>query len=495
MKRTALVFLSIFFAIIINVNAQSSLSDGEKAIKNKDYAKALTIAKEFIDSNNTSDAVKLLIQLEQKNLTDKKLFEYFGDAYSKMNVTENAINYYAKAETIDSLDVSLKFKAAELLYKAERYKEAVNKYLRIAQIDPNNAKAFLQGATILYKAKLYADAAVMFEKYLALDQTKDAFEKISKAFIEAKNYEKCYNYSVDGLKKFPQSNILIKNAAVSSFTLANIELKNHIDSLKNIQSDKPAVQNGKMPEKAAKKYADAAKYYSMLPDSLLTVNDLKSAGVAFQRINDDVNMIKYYEKVVLKDSTQSGLFMDMASKYFRDKNYELAIKFYQGKIKNDPNYEPAHRYLGFAYFGWEKWDEARQSFLNAKKLLDTTFTTNYWLAQTYTKMDSTEQAADQFVKILKLAEGKESKYKEEILIASNFLGQRAFKKGNFSNAITYISKANQLKPGDWRYMEMLGVCYHQLENFDEAIKWYKLTLKSNPKSEVAKKGLRRLSAD
>lgn len=42
---------------------------------------------------------------------------------------------------------------------------------------------------------------------------------------------------------------------------------------------------------------------------------------------------------------------------------------------------------------------------------------------------------------------------------------------------------------------MIAVSYHQLQNFDEAIKWYRQVLKLNPKSEIAKKGLRRLSAD
>jgi tetratricopeptide (TPR) repeat protein len=44
-------------------------------------------------------------------------------------------------------------------------------------------------------------------------------------------------------------------------------------------------------------------------------------------------------------------------------------------------------------------------------------------------------------------------------------------------------------------METLGACYFTLQNNDEAIKWYKAALKYNPNSEIAKKGLRRLSAD
>ena len=41
-------------------------------------------------------------------------------------------------------------------------------------------------------------------------------------------------------------------------------------------------------------------------------------------------------------------------------------------------------------------------------------------------MDSLDQAADQYVTILKLTEGKEKEYKDYILEAVATLGQRAF---------------------------------------------------------------------
>ncbi len=463
MKKTALLFIGIFFVLSFNINAQSSLADGEKAIKNKEYSKVLTIAKEFIDSNNTTDALKLLIQLREKNFSDIKLYEYLGDTYSKMNVAENALINYEQAEAMDSLNIQLKFKSAELLRKSKRYKEAGNKYLKIIQIDPNNKKAILETATILYLAKYYSEAATYYEKYLAFEQTKEVYQKISKAFLESKNYEKAYKYAVEGLMKYPEDVALNKNAAISSFSL--------------------------------QKFEEAGKYYSALPDSLMTISDLKNAGRAFQVIKADSVAIKYYEKVIIRDPSQSSLFMDMADNYYRNNNFEQAIKYYLAKINITPQYEPAYRNMAFVYFKMEKWDDARISFLKAKELVDTTFTTNYWLTQTYNRMDSLDQAADQYVYILKLAEGNEKLYKNEILEANGALGQRAFQKKNYNGAITYLVRALQLRPNEWRYMEILGASYHQLQNYDEAIKWYRAVLKYNSKSEIAKKGLRMLSAD
>lgn len=464
MKRASIIIVSLIFLMSYKLIAQNYYEDAEKAIKKKDYATALKISKECLDKDSASTALKILIQLREKDYkNDKQLFEYLGDAYAKMNVAELAITNYAEAEKYDSLDIALKFKAADLLSKSKRYTEAVNKYLKVIAIDPNNKIAYLKAATIFYSAKLYADAATMYEKYLLIDQSKEAYENITKAFRETRNYEKAYKYAVEGLSKYPGNAVLAKSAAIGAFGL--------------------------------QKFDEAGKYYSTIPDSLLTVSDLKNAGIAFQMVKADSIAIKYFEKVVMKDSTQSGLFMTMADNYYRNNNFEQAIKYYEAKISIDPKFEQAYRNMAFVYFRTEKWDNARQAFLKAKELVDTTFQTHYWLAQTYTKMDSTEQAAELYLKILKLTEGKEKQYKEEILLANDFLGRRAFQKKNYQAVITYISRALQLKPSEWRFMEMLGVSYYVLQNYDEAIKWYRAVLKLNPKSEVAKKGLRMLSAD
>jgi len=491
MKRTSLIFLGIYFVLAIGIRAQDAVADAEKAIKNNDFPKALAIAKELTDKNETSEALKILIQLREKDPLDKNLFVCLGDAYAKMNVGELAITNYTEAERLDSLDIKIKFKTADALYKQKRYTDAVNKYLKVIAIDPNNKEAYLQAATIFYSAKLYADAAVMYEKYLGIDQSKDAYENIARAFLEIRNYEKAYEYSVQGLAKYPNNIALNKDAGLSAYALGSFAMKNYQDSSKVVSEEKAK----ELLAKAKQKYADAGKYYSLVPDSNLTVSELKNAGTSFQSIGADSIAIKYFEQVVKKDSTQSGLFMDMANTYFRNKKNDLAIKYYQAKINVDSTYEPAYRYMGSACYGNNDYEGARKAFLKATILDDKNIDSRYWLIQTYLRMDSTKQAAESYGKFIDMTEGNESEYKDRLLEANGFLGQRAFIGKNYSGAITYLGRANRLKPNDSRLMEMLGACYHQLQNYDEAIKWYRAALKSNPRSEVAKKGLRMLSAD
>lgn len=464
MKKQAVILAVLLLLIVVNIlNAQNKVAVAEKAIDKKDYAAAYTIAKEYLDMDSASTALKLFIRLREKDYDGKNLYESIGDSYAKMNVAELALTNYAQAEALDSLDINLKFKIAELLYKQKRYTEAVNKYLKIFSLDPHNAKACLEAARILYLAKLYADAAIMFEKDLLLEQPLEAYQKITKSFLEIRNYEKAYNYAVDGLNKYPDDLILKKNAALSSFGI--------------------------------KKFDEAAKYYASLPDSILTVNDFVNAGRAFQLSKIDSMAITYFEKAIKKDSTLSSIYMDLANYNYLNKNYDAAVKYYVAKINADPNYEPAHRYVAFVYLKQERYDEMRACLLKATSLNDTIVSSHFWLAQAYKHLDSLEQASDQYQKILKLVNGKENQYKDEVLDANLFLGQRAFNKKNYDGAIPYLRKAIQIKPNDETATIMLASSYHQLQNFEEAIKLYKRTLQINPKNEAAKKGLRMLSAD
>lgn len=463
LNRIKLIFLYLSFIGFTHLSGQNILSDVQKAIEKKQYENVYSTAKDLLNKDSTNLALKILILLQSAGYNNKDVYESIGDAYSKLGVYELALTNYEQAESIDSLNTALKFKSADILYKQKKYTEAVNKYLKIISIEPTNAKAYLSAATIFYQAKLYTDASLMYEKYLALEKSLDAYQKITKALLEIRNYEKVYAFATEGLSKYPNDFTLMKNLALASYAL--------------------------------KKFDESAKYYSSIPDSLLNINDYENAARAFQQIKDDTNAIKYFEKVIQLDSTRSSIYMDLANNLFKNQNYEQAIKYYKAKIKIEPDYELAYRFMGFSYIQLKNYDEARKSLLNAATLNDTIVNTHYYLAQAYKGLDSLDLAAEQYKKIINLAEQKENQYKDQFIEANYFLGQRAFNKKNYATAITYLKNVLQFKPNDVGTLEMLGLSFHQLGNTEEAIRIYKKVKQLNPKSEVAKKGLRMLSAD
>lgn len=460
MKRIALILFLGF--LTINLFAQDKIAVAQKAMDKKDYKTVFTIAKELLESGDANNASRFLIQLRAVNFSDPKLPELLGDAYAKMGVNELALLNYEEAEATDSLNISLKFKSADILEKQKRYTDAVNKYLKIQSIDPKNAKAYHEAADILFRAKLYADAGKMYEKYLELDKSKEAYENITKAFYEAHNWEKTYQYGNKTIELYGSNDQINKYLATAALQL--------------------------------KKYEEAAKFYSQVPDSMLTVNELERVGRAFQAINDNSTAMKYFEKVIKLDSTRSSIYFDLGNNFFREKKFEDAVKYYSAKAKADSTFEPAYRFMGFAYFQMGKYEDARVNLLKSIEMNPNELNTNYFLAQTYKGLDSLDRAAEVYKDILTIVGNNESEQKDKVLEANAFLASRMMSKKNYAGAIQYLQKVERLKPSLDVY-RMLASCHLSTGNNDAAIAYAKKVLKSNPNDADMKKILRVLSAD
>ncbi len=475
MKRITLFLIVVFFAV--NVFAQDKLATAQKAFDKKDYKTTYSIAKELLDAGDGSGANRLLIQLREVNYEPRMVYEYLGDSYVKMGVNELAILNFEEAEKLDSLNVDLKFKNAKLMVKQKKYTDAINKYLTIVKIDPNNASAYLEAATIMYQAKRFADAALLYEKYLDKDQTKDAYLKISRALLEIRNFEKVYSFGIAGLQKFPDEVQLLKNTAIAAYAL--------------------------------KKYEDAAKYYSQVPDTMLTVNELENTARSFQMIKDDTNSMKYFEKVVKAEPARSSIYMELANGFFRDKKFGESAKYYEAKTKADSTNETAWRYLGFSHYQFREnadsiasnpnfkrsqLEKARVALLRSVALNDTNFTNRNFLIQVYTALDSTQALLNQHKEMLSLIGNKESEFKDQYISSNMALGYNAYERKAYAAAIPYYLRLLKYK-SDMSTLKILMSCYLQSGNNDEAINFARRIQRIDPNDKDAKKVLRALSAD
>lgn len=459
------IFLSAaLFLFLASLSfGQSETENAFKLISKKDFNSALSIAKSLLEKDSTGSAIKILLTLRQADENNKFIYEYLGDAYAQQGISELALINYDNFEKLDSLEMSVKLKSADLLYKAKRYKDAVNKYLQVLKIDSTNSQANKNIGSIFYQAKMYADAVRFLEKDLYNDQSTQIYEQLGRSLLEARNYKRALEICAEGLAKYPEDSQLKKMAALAAFYL--------------------------------KQYEESLSYYMSAPDSALGITDFIRAAKISQVVKKDSVALVYYNKALQADSTLKDIYMDVANLYYMFKNYDKSIEFYIKKTKADSLYEPAYRFLGFAYMQKQNFDSSRIALKHAVALDDSLVSSHFWLAQDYRSLDSVSQAQSEFINLLKMVQGKENNYKNEIAEANGFLGQLAFEKKNYTQAIGYLSKAVSLKPDILSFTVLLASAYHSNNDVDNAIRMYKRVLVLDPKNEIAKKGLRMLSAD
>jgi uncharacterized protein YebE (UPF0316 family) len=72
--------------------------------------------------------------------------------------------------------------------------------------------------------------------------------------------------------------------------------------------------------------------------------------------------MKYFEKVIKRDSTRANLYMELGNGFYRDKKYTEAIKWYEAKTKSDSSQVTGRATMRFMVHNqsvqpscWHKW--------------------------------------------------------------------------------------------------------------------------------------------
>ena len=442
MKKTFIALLLLLF-VFGQTLAQDKVKTAENAVKNKDYNTALQIAKEFLDMDSAKTALHILIKIESNNVVNKELYEMIGDSYAKQEVVELALLNYGKAEALDSLDKNIKFKTAELLYKDKRYTDAVNKYLTIIAIDSADTKALYNTANIFYLAKMYPDAAIFFDKYLVYEHLNGSYLKAAKSNLEARNYQKAYDYAFLAAEKDTNDSEVVKIIAVSAAWLG--------------------------------KYDESLSYYSKVEDSTLSksdIRDLINAGRNCRSTRKDSLALIYFNKVLNIDSTYKDVFWDVATLNYTLGDYDTAIIFFDKFLAEKPGFEPAIRFKAFAYLQKKDYDKTREHLLEALALNDTLVDTYFWLAQSYKALDSLSRSGEVMEKMIKFCEGNPNLYEKQLYDAYGFLGQTSYEKKNYGASIPYLLKALSYKSDNLNFTFMLANAYNVMKDTESAKKYF-----------------------
>ena len=167
--------------------------------------------------------------------------------------------------------------------------------------------------------------------------------------------------------------------------------------------------------------------------------------------------------------------------------YAAAVRSFGTAVQLDSNYLQARHNLGAALAAMRRYREAEAVYRRALAQAPDDRGLHLNLAALYRATGRYEQAVEHYRRVL--ATKADAAVRAQ---AANALGLIEVRQGALARAVDYFAMALKAAPGNHLIAFNLGAAYHDLGQFDEAAKFYRLTLRLAPEYAKAQRALARL---
>lgn len=167
--------------------------------------------------------------------------------------------------------------------------------------------------------------------------------------------------------------------------------------------------------------------------------------------------------------------------------YAAAVRSFGTAVHLDSNYLQARHNLGAALAAMRRYREAEAVYRRALAQAPDDRGLHLNLAALYRATGRYEQAMEHYRRVL--ATKADAAVRAQ---AANALGLIAVRQGALERAVDHFAMALKAAPGNHLIAFNLGAAYHDLGQFDEAAKFYRLTLRLAPEYAKAQRALARL---
>ncbi len=444
---------------------------------------AIAFGQTYLEVDSLDKARIYFSQAKEINPKNVEVYLGLSEVYSRDNVIFLSVENLRTAVQLDSTNPSIHYKLALEILKnrslnATQITELMLHLQESIRLDPTNDKVIYDAAHTMYRTKVYwREAAEFFKKYLELKKDNaEVWEMYSISLYNAKVYLEAIPALVQAIK-MNSKNKDLKPMLAHSYYLAK-EFQKSLDLYKTFH-----------------------------PDSL-DVEETYRMGYSYFQVKDTVNAIKYLEKTIVQDKTNSDAIGTLAAIFLNQKRYDKAVVQYEKLLVSDPKNITALYWTAYSYFVLDKIDTAKNYYKKIIALRPNNPQYHQSLVQIYSVQDSVEKgryhAARMIVladSILKADPAKSAQQSQLIIAGSKSLAMFDYKEKKIASAIEKLEKAlpyEKEKKDEGLHLflaQMLAVRSGDPElKADEAkairaraCAEYLLVLKINPKNQNAKK--------
>jgi len=452
--RCALFFLKYYTDATPNAQMQSAIQVTEENLamimKHQNISTApkdrFATAKQLRNSGNFAAAANEYMAAAADRTYAKESYEALGDIATIFKIEPMAIKYYAESLKVNDLDANVHLKIAKLL-DSNGASQAATTHYNYAMANCNNSSDILNSLEKIW-----------LEKITQSPNDAEAQANLGAVYQRQGNYQ----MALAQYQKAENLNPTNINTRLNMGTLYQIQ-ENYpmafaaYDSILQIYPDDAHAHYYKAQCLKAIGNTDLAiEEYKTALSLNGNIKTAKSELLSLlKETKTPQQMFEYMRNDTLLNANNADSYYMMAYDLHTNGKLNDAIVFYNEAIRQDASYTDAYINLAQVYKQLKQYENAKAVLTQARNVMPS----NQDIQEYYASLDS------------------------EISHITYHQATKSFEAGNYQKAIEQFSA---VQPQTTESLIGLAACYQKIEDYNNAIAYYKKAFLSDPKNaEIA----------
>ena len=354
----------------------------------KDYIPAITHLGGYI--SDAKEGEKILLAGLEKFPNDESIIEGLTDVYYGMGITDKTVNFY---EQLGAKGNSKAYLNLGYLYQDDKqYNLAEENFLKAANNNVEGSKLVLAD---FYKSQKKYDLA---EKYYLEVKAEDSVDGLAELYIIQKKYDLVEKLFQDS-GKYDRQEILSIIAGRAFYIEDYVTAEKYY--LQEMKENPNSFYNQVPLAQSAEETGNNSLAEEMYKKDIVNNSGGESTGgyVNFMLKQGKLAEVEKFVEENKVPEIETSIYGALLSNYFDAKNVE-GIKKYSQKLIDLK--DESYRYeMGYAYYLEKNYSEATKNFLIAKKSLNFTQDSLYYLGMIEKEKGNMKEAKAYFLKVYK----------------------------------------------------------------------------------------------
>ncbi|MBR6163562.1 tetratricopeptide repeat protein [bacterium] len=308
-----------------------ALAEYQKAesLNNRNVNTRLNIGTLYQEQKNYDMAINVYNSILQVYPNNTQALTYKAQCLKALGRNEEAIKTYQNVLGYEPANKVVRAELFEIL-KATMPTENVLQYLyQSVQAQPMDATTYYDFAYELHKANKINDAITYYNQTLKMtSEIPDCYVNLSQAYRQKQDLVSARKVIEDGLKKYPNNDMMKKQLA----TIDQETLSSHLNNA------------AKAIEKAD--YEKAIEFYSKINPP--TVDSLIGIASSYQELGNSQKALDYFKQALKLDPKNADLQYYVGTLYYNMNDYNSAKPYLTNAIKlNSPQSEDAKKLVAY----------------------------------------------------------------------------------------------------------------------------------------------------